>query len=1000
ALNATLRHGAVPTLWVTRGATAEDDRLDRVLAASLVGLGHVAATELGRPPLARLDLDDDEPWPPVALLVAAGCPEGQYTVRDGVLHRHELEPFPIGDTRPSTLEGTAWITGGLGALGQHTARTLLEAGVGAVVLSGRTATPEDATALMRDFPDRVHVRPCDVSDSHAIESLLAGLVEDGLAPVRVVVHAAGRLADRALATWTSDDLEAVWAGKVRGALNLDAALPELDAFVLFSSAASLVGRAGQATYAAANAVLDRLAAARRSRGQHAVAIQWGPWADDGLARGLRWEDEGITPLPPTLARRFVLPAIASDVASFGVLDVDWATYGAEGATPPALVAGRIPASRVAAVPRRLHDELTHVPAPERREAMIRSLAAITGDILRLAPSEIPRRTGFFDLGFDSLMAVELAQRLQRELDPDVPLTIAFDHPTLERLADALLPEPEPVVEVPVASAPVASGVPEPIAIIGVSCRMPGSANDPEAFWRLLVQGQDPLGPVPAARWDHDALYDERPATPGRTYVREGGFVDDAVVEGFDHGFFGIPAREAASLDPQQRMLLEVSYEALERAGVATDTLSGSPTGVFVGVGDSGYHQRFAAPGEPVLRDAWSGTGSLGAFVSGRIAYALGLHGPNLALNTACSSSLVAIHLAIQALDRGECTMALAGGVHLMLHPEHFVYVSQLTALSPGGRCRTFDADADGYARAEGCAMFVLAPLSEAEARGLPVLAVVRGSAVGHDGASAGLTVPNGPAQEQVLRAALDRARLSPEDVSYVEAHGTGTRLGDPIEVGAISEVYGRRTDEAPLRLGAVKSNVGHLEVAAGAASLLKVVLAMQHRVVPPNLHLSSENPALQLGERHFVVAREPTPWSAAGPLRAGISSFGLAGTNAHLVVEEAPDRAAKPGSRAPEAVVWPLSAASATALQDVARSYLDLLTEDPRAWADLAVSAATTRRSLRERSAFVTTDAASALAGLEAVANAAPSPRRGPASPGVAVRAIADGDDDLVWLFT
>ncbi len=1001
-LSATVRHGNVPTLWVTRGALTDDDHLDAVLAASLVGVGHVAALELGRPPLARVDVpigDEMAALPALALLVAGGCPEGQYAVRDGALHRQELVPFTVEHTGPS-LRGTAWITGGLGALGQHTAHALLEAGAEAVVLTGRTAREVDATALREAFPGQVHVRACDVADRAAVDALLAGLAEDQIPPVRVVVHAAGVLADRALATWTPDDIEPVFHGKVRGAVNLDAALPDLDAFVLYSSAASLTGRAGQATYAAANAVLDRLAAARRARGQAAVAIQWGPWAEEGLASSVSWQDEGIAPLRPEVARRFVLPALAAEVSSFGVLDVDWASFGPEGRALPALLAGRVPASRVQTASRALRDRLDAMPAVDRREALVQALTETAARILRASPDAIGRRTGFFDLGFDSLMAVELAQQLRRDLDPEISLTVAFDHPSIERLAEALAPVEEPVEpEPPSAPSPVRER--EPIAIVGVACRMPGSANDPEAFWRLLVEARDPVGPVPAARWDHEALYDPRPATPGKTYAREAGFVDDDVVESFDHGFFGIPAREAASLDPQQRMLLEVSWEALERARVATDDLAGSPTGVFVGVGDSGYLQRFAAPGEPLYRDAWSGTGSLGAFVSGRIAYALGLHGPNLALNTACSSSLVAIHLAVQALDNRECTLAVAGGVHLMLHPEHFVYVSQLTALSPDGRCHTFDAEASGYGRAEGCAMFVLAPLSVAEARDLPVLAVIRGSAVGHDGASAGLTVPNGPAQEQVLRAALDRAHLAPSEVDYIETHGTGTRLGDPIEVGAIAQVYGgNRTADAPLRLGAVKSNVGHLEVAAGAASLLKVVLAMQHRTLPPNLHLETPNPALRLEERHFVVPTTAVPWEGEAPRRAGISSFGLAGTNAHIVVEEAPSRPSVREGRAPGAVVWPLSAATPSALRSLARAHLEALEAEPTAWADLATSAAITRRSLRERAAFVAVDPVSARTGLEAVIGDAPSPRRGPAAAGVPLRGSAEGDDDLVWLFT
>ncbi|MEN0062872.1 MAG: SDR family NAD(P)-dependent oxidoreductase [Myxococcota bacterium] len=997
ALTTAMRR-RTPLLWVTRGALHDDDDPAGLASAAWVGLGQVAALELGTPPLARLDVPyDTDPLPFIELLLAAGCPEGQYGVRDGAMFRLELVEHPLPSPEPASFSGSVWITGGLGALGQHAARHVLEAGAPLVVLSGRHSTEEAAADLMTAFPDRVQVRPCDVSDPRAIEAVLADLNADGAPPVRTVIHAAGRLADRALATWTPDDLEVVWPGKVRGALNLDAALPDLDHFVLFSSAASLVGRPGQATYAAANALLDRLAAARRSRGQPAVAVQWGPWADDGLASHLRWEDDGITPLRPAIARRFLDVAFASDLSAFGVLDVDWGAFATAGAMPPALVASRVPASRVLASSPALRARLDALPEAERPSALLQSLTELVASILRADVSDVTHHTGFFDLGFDSLMAVELAQRLQRDFDPDLPLTLAFDHPTVDQLARALTPPPPaPEAEpAPTVIAPPVSEANDDIAIVAMACRMPGGAHDPESFWQLLVEGRDPMGAVPQARWDHDALYDPNPATPSKTYAREAGFVDQDWVEGFDPAFFGISPREAASMDPQQRMLLEVSYEALERARIPMEDLAGSPTGVFVGVGDSGYLQRFAEPGVPLYRDAWSGTGSLGAFVSGRVAYTLGLRGPNLALNTACSSSLVAVHLAVQALRRGECTMALAGGVHLMLSSEHFVYVSQLTALSADGRCRTFDADAGGYGRSEGCGMFLLAPRSKAEAEGLPILAVIRGSAIGHDGASAGLTVPNGPAQQEVLQRALDDAGLTPHDVGYIEAHGTGTRLGDPIEVGAIAEVYGTRTPEAPLHLGAVKTNVGHLEVAAGAASLLKVVLALQHDTLPPNLHFTTPNPALQLEARGFSVATQPTPWT--GPRRAGISSFGLAGTNAHLVVE-AVDRPPEPSVEAAPRV-WPLSARTETALQRLATLLRQALDTEPEAWAGLADASATTRRRLAERAAFVATDATTARAGLDAIITGTP-PKRGPLRPGVAVRRSIGDEAPLVWLFT
>jgi acyl transferase domain-containing protein/aryl carrier-like protein len=600
-------------------------------------------------------------------------------------------------------------------------------------------------------------------------------------------------------------------------------------------------------------------------------------------------------------------------------------------------------------------------------------------ILGAAPGDVERRTGFFDAGMDSLMAVELSKRLKARLERPLPATVAFDHPNVEVLTDWLLQHlkledlaaPAVVVERRVE-------LDAPIAVVGLSCRMPGGANDPESFWELLRSGRDPMREVPPERWDLSEYYDPTPGTPGKMYTRFAGWMDTELVESFDPEFFGISGREAESLDPQQRVLLEVAYEALERAGLTTPKLYHSRTGVFVGVGSSGYHQRFQQPGGPLYVDQYAGTGALEAFVSGRVAYVLGLHGPNLALNTACSSTLVALHLACQSLRTGDAELALAGGVHLMLSPENFVYVSQIKAVSPDGRCKTFDASADGYGRAEACGMLALKRLADAERDGDPVLAVIRGTAVGHDGPSSGLTVPYGPAQVQVLSDAVARSGLHPHDVSYLEAHGTGTVLGDPIEVHAIEEVYCQdRKPDNPLHLGAVKSNIGHAEVAAGAASLVKMVLALQHREIPPHLHFREPNPDLDLDRHALQVDTAPVPWrSPRGALRAGISGFGLAGTNVHLVIEEAPPRSSRPRrSEIPErpAHLLTLSARADGALRELAIRYAKAL-EGGASLPDVAFSAATTRIPYEQRLALVAPDAAIAAERLRTFAETGDAP--------------------------
>ncbi|MDJ0597117.1 MAG: polyketide synthase, partial [Pleurocapsa sp. MO_226.B13] len=371
---------------------------------------------------------------------------------------------------------------------------------------------------------------------------------------------------------------------------------------------------------------------------------------------------------------------------------------------------------------------------------------------------------------------------------------------------------------------------EPIAIVGLGCRFPGGANNPEAFWQLLRDGVDAISEVPSDRWNLDAYYDPNPDTPGKMYTRYGGFVEG--LEEFDSQFFNISPKEAASLDPQQRMLLEVSWEALENAGLASDRLTGSSTGVFIGICSNDYSQRLLNR-DPAEIDAYIGTGNCHSVASGRLSYFLGLNGPSLAVDTACSSSLVAVHLAIASLRNRECNLALAGGVNQLLAPEVTINFSKARMLSRDGRCKTFDASADGYIRAEGCGVIVLKRLSEALKDGDRILAQIRGSAIDHDGRSSGLTVPNGPSQQAVIRQALKNAGVRPEEVSYIEAHGTGTSLGDPIEVGALGGVFAKnRSPEASLAIGSVKTNIGHLEGAAGIAGLIKVVLALQHKIIP------------------------------------------------------------------------------------------------------------------------------------------------------------------------
>ncbi len=590
----------------------------------------------------------------------------------------------------------------------------------------------------------------------------------------------------------------------------------------------------------------------------------------------------------------------------------------------------------------------------------------------------------FGLGSRDLvtLAAELSTWLARPVDP----SLVYNHPTLARIALALADEDGAArrgtsggVRRGASGRPVAgavAGTPsaaaDDVAIVSMACRVPGGADDPQALWRLLSEGRDAVREVPPARWSVSGLHDPDPDAAGTAYSLRGGFLDGGI-DGFDAAFFGITPREAAAMDPQQRLLLRVCWEAIERAGIVPETLSGSATGVYVGMYESGYLSS-ASLGR---LDGHVGTGSSGAVASGRVAYTLGLHGPAVTVDTACSSSLVALHLAARALLSGECDLALAGGVSLLVTPRAHVEFSRLRGLSPSGVCSPFSQHADGVVWAEGCGVLLLKRLRDARHDGDRILAVVKGSAINQDGRSQGLSAPNGLAQERVLRAALDAAGLAPGQIDYVEAHGTGTALGDPIEARALAAVFGpARPAGRALPIGSMKSNLGHMQAAAGIGGVIKTVLALQHGVVPASLHADTPTEHVDWPAGGIELCSAPRAWErGARPRRAGVSAFGISGTNAHVVLEEAPvddtvpdppqEAESPPGSPTP----FPLSARSLPALRGQAERLLSILTSNPQAPLSAVAHALVRERTHFEHRAVVTArDRGELLAGLRVLA--------------------------------
>ncbi|MBR9970322.1 non-ribosomal peptide synthetase [Magnetospirillum sulfuroxidans] len=935
------------------------------------------------------------------------------------------QPMTVTDSPAPWKNGKVYlITGGLGGLGRLLAEAIrADAPQAIIALAGRSS----ADAAAQSWIDKIGAdyHRVDLADAVATTALVDA-IRRAHGRLDGILHAAGFQCDQAISKKTSDVLAHVLAPKVKGTVNLENALgmAALDFFVVFSSLSAIFGNPGQSDYAAANGFLDGWAAKSR---QPMISIAWPFWAEGGMrmdadTQALMTRTTGLVALSNSDGLRALAAAIAAKSARVAVAIGD---------------GDKIRRRFIADPPSVTPTATATMAAPALRDAILAAVMQATAKQLKVDLADLDADQELTEYGFDSIGFTQFANSLNASFDLDLTPVVFFEHPTLDGLAGYLCqrhgadlaprlgvtaplsapaaatppppppppPPPAPVADVAATMAPPSR---DAVAIIGMTGLFPRSP-DLEAFWRNLEQGQDCIGEIPAERWNWRDYWGDPATQPGRCNIRWGGFIDEMAE--FDAGFFGLSAPEARMMDPQQRLLLTQAWRLFENAGIAPKSLSGSDTGVFIGTADTGYGRLLTQAGTGI--EGYSMTALAPSLGPNRISYHFNFHGPSLAVETACSSALVAVHRAVEAIAGGHCQMAIAGGVNALLLPDAYVGFAKAGMLAADGHCKPFSAAADGYARGEGIGLVLLKRLSAAERDGDTILGVIRASGENHGGRASSLTAPNPKAQADLLRTVHRRAGIDPRSIGYIEAHGTGTPLGDPIEVEALRAAFADLTATAAAEygpapamqcgIGSVKSNIGHLELAAGIAGLLKVLLQLRHATLVKTLHCHELNPYLKLEGSPFTVVRDTRPWLPPQdnqghplPRRAGVSSFGFGGANAHVVVEEYPAAPMIPPP-ASGPVLLVLSAHTPDALAQWAAILRDHLRQTPEALADIAFTLQTGREGLEHRLAFVATSAAQAAQRLETFLSGEPDAtlHQGRVKINRAAVSVLESDDEM-----